>query len=68
MVTILLPALLRPHAGGAASVEVAAGTVGEAFEALFAAHPGLRPRLATGACPGQTGPPCPWHPATPSAC
>jgi molybdopterin molybdotransferase len=45
MVTILLPALLRPHAGGAASVEVAAGTVGEAFEALFAAHPGLRPRL-----------------------
>jgi molybdopterin molybdotransferase len=45
MVTILLPALLRPHAGGAASVEVAADTVGEAFEALFAAHPALRPRL-----------------------
>jgi len=45
MVTILLPALLRPQAAGAASVEVAAGTVGEAFDALFTAHPALRPRM-----------------------
>jgi molybdopterin molybdotransferase len=42
MVTILLPALLRPSANGAAAVEVTGGTVGEAFEALFAAHPALR--------------------------
>jgi molybdopterin molybdotransferase len=45
MVTIQLPALLRPYAGGAASVEVTGSTVGEAFEALFAAHPGLRARM-----------------------
>jgi molybdopterin molybdotransferase len=45
MVTILLPALLRPHAGGVASVEVAGSTVGEALEALFVAHPALRPRM-----------------------
>lgn len=50
MATILLPALLRPHAGGVGSLEVAGSTIGEAFEALFAAHPGLRPRMldATG--------------------
>jgi len=41
MVTIQLPALLRPYAGGAASVEVPGSTVGEAFEALLAAHPDL---------------------------
>lgn len=45
MVTILLPAVLRPHAGGAASAEVVGSTVGEAFEALFVAYPGLRPRM-----------------------
>jgi len=45
MATILLPAVLRPHAAGAASVQVAGSTVGEAFEALFAAHPDLRPRM-----------------------
>ncbi len=45
MATILLPALLRPHAGGVGSLEVTGSTIGEAFEALFAAHPGLRPRM-----------------------
>lgn len=45
MATILLPTLLRPDAAGAASVEVAGSTVGEAFDALFAAHPALRPRV-----------------------
>ena len=45
MATILLPALLRPSAGGAAAVEVGSDTVGEAFEELFAAHPGLRARI-----------------------
>ena len=45
MATILLPALLRPYAGGAASLEMAGGTVGEAFAELFAVHPGLRARM-----------------------
>lgn len=45
MATIMLPTLLRPEAAGAASVKVAGATVGEAFEALFALHPGLRPRM-----------------------
>jgi molybdopterin converting factor small subunit len=45
MATILLPTLLRPDAAGAASVEVAGSTVGEAFDALFTAHPALRPRV-----------------------
>ncbi len=45
MATILLPTLLRPDAAGAASVQVAGSTVGEALEALFALHPGLRPRM-----------------------
>ena len=42
MVTIRLPTLLRAFAGRAAAVQVMGGTVGEAFEALFAAWPELR--------------------------
>ena len=49
MVTFLLPAVLRPHAGGAGSVAVAGTTVGEAFATLFAAHPDLRSRVLDGA-------------------
>jgi molybdopterin/thiamine biosynthesis adenylyltransferase/rhodanese-related sulfurtransferase/molybdopterin converting factor small subunit len=45
MATIHLPTPLRPHAGGAASVEVAASTVEEALIALVEGHPGLRRHL-----------------------
>jgi sulfur-carrier protein len=47
-VTVKLPAQLRDAAGGAASAEVRAGTVGEALEALYARHGELRGRIADG--------------------
>ena len=51
-VTVALAGSLREHAGGAAEVRLAAAprTVGEALEALFATHPGLRDRIV-----GETG-------------
>jgi molybdopterin synthase sulfur carrier subunit len=45
-VTVKLPTQLRDAAGGAASAEVAAGTVGEALESLYARHGELRGRIA----------------------
>ena len=45
MPKILLPTPLRPYAGGAAAVEVAGGTVGDALENLVARHGGLRKHL-----------------------
>ncbi|HET6737422.1 MAG TPA: MoaD/ThiS family protein [Kribbella sp.] len=42
MIAVRLPTVLRPFAGGAERVEVAAGTVAEAFAAL---DPPLRRRL-----------------------
>ncbi len=42
MARILLPTPLRPFAGGAASVEVAAATVAGALDELVARHPQLR--------------------------
>lgn len=45
MIEVRLPTVLRPHAGGAASVEVEGATVGEAFEALMGDHPTLRDHL-----------------------
>ena len=46
-VVVVVPPLLREHAGGRGEVELAQvpATVGEALEALFAAHPGLRDRI-----------------------
>jgi len=44
-VTVKLPTQLRAAAGGKASAEVEASTVGEALEALFAEHAELRDRL-----------------------
>lgn len=41
-VTIDLPTLLWPMAGGAATVSVEARTLGGALRALFDAHPALR--------------------------
>jgi MoaD family protein len=45
-VTVKLPTQLRDAAGGAASAEVEAGTVGEALDALYARHGELRSRMA----------------------
>jgi sulfur-carrier protein len=45
-VTIKLPTQLRDAAGGQASATVHGGTVGEALEALYAAHGELRSRIA----------------------
>jgi molybdopterin converting factor small subunit len=44
-VTVKLPTQLRDAAGGAASVQAAGGTVGEALESVFALHADLRERL-----------------------
>jgi len=44
-VKVRIPTQLRPLAGGAGEVEVQAGTVGEALQALEAAHPGFAERL-----------------------
>lgn len=45
MPAIRLPEGLRRYTGGAASFEVAQGTVGEALTEAFRLHPGLRIRL-----------------------
>ena len=44
-VTIRIPEVLRHHTAGARSVEVEAGAVREALEALFAVYPTLRESL-----------------------
>lgn len=45
-VTVKLPTQLRANADGASSVEVQGATVGEALDALFAAHGELRDRIS----------------------
>ncbi len=40
-VQVNLPTVLRPHAGGARTVDVDGATVGEVLTALVAAHPGM---------------------------
>jgi molybdopterin converting factor small subunit len=44
-VTVKLPTQLRDAAGGAASVQAAGGTVGEALESVCEVHGELRDRL-----------------------
>jgi molybdopterin converting factor small subunit len=44
-VEVKLPTVLRTHAGGEASVTVDGATVGEVFQALVEAYPGLRGNL-----------------------
>lgn len=44
-VTVRVPTTLRTLTAGAAEVSVEGSTVGEALEALEAAHPGFRSRL-----------------------
>ena len=45
-VMVKLPAQLRANAGGASAVGVQGATVGEALDALFAAHGELRDRIS----------------------
>lgn len=45
-ITVKIPAQLRPATGGAGEIEVeAAATVGDALDAVFAQHDGLRERI-----------------------
>ena len=44
-VTVKIPAQLRAATGGEAEIEVDGGTVGEALDAVFSQHDGLRDRI-----------------------
>jgi len=44
-VEVRLPTLLRPHAGGAASVTAEGATVGDVFHGLIDRYPGLAGNL-----------------------
>jgi MoaD family protein len=44
-VTVKIPTQLRAATGGESAVEVDGGTVGEALDAVFDAHDGLRERI-----------------------
>jgi len=44
-VEVRLPTLLRPNAGGAATLAAEGSTVGEVFQSLIAEHPGLASNL-----------------------
>jgi molybdopterin synthase sulfur carrier subunit len=47
MSTIKLPSVLRANANGERTIEVEAGTVGDAVQALVGRHPGLAEQLLT---------------------
>ena len=47
MSTIKLPSVLRANANGERSIEVEAGTVGDAVQALVGRHPALAEQLLT---------------------
>jgi molybdopterin synthase sulfur carrier subunit len=46
-VDVRLPNILRPAAGGQATVTASGATVGEVFEDLIRQHPGLKEQLLT---------------------
>ena len=46
-VDVRLPTVLRPSAGGQATVAAEGATVGEVFEDLIRQHPGLKTQLLT---------------------
>jgi sulfur-carrier protein len=46
-VDVRLPNILRPAAGGQATVEASGATVGEVFEDLIRQHPALKEQLLT---------------------
>ena len=45
MVTVRIPTTPRPLSGGASTVEVEPGSLGDVIKALDAAHPGFADRL-----------------------
>ena len=47
MPTVRIPTVLRKHTDGDAKVEADGATVGEVFQSLIAAHPGLGEQLLT---------------------
>ena len=47
-VTVKIPAQLRPATGGEGEIEVDGDTVGEALDAVFDKHEGLRDRITEG--------------------
>ena len=47
-VDVRLPTILRPAAGGQATVAAEGATVGEVFDDLIRQHPGLQDQLLTG--------------------
>lgn len=47
-VKVKIPAQLRPATGGEGEIEVEAETVGDALDAVFAKHDGLRDRITEG--------------------
>jgi len=47
LVDVHLPTILRPAAGGQATVAAEGATVGEVFDDLIRQHPGLRDQLLT---------------------
>jgi molybdopterin synthase sulfur carrier subunit len=48
VVEVHLPTLLRPNAGGEATVTAEGATVGDVFSALIAEYPGLAENLVDG--------------------
>ncbi len=44
-VVVKIPAQLRPATGGEGEIEVEGSTVGEALDAVFEAHEGLKERI-----------------------
>lgn len=46
-VSVRLPTILRPAAGGQATVDAEGETIGAVFESLIATHPGLGDQLLT---------------------
>lgn len=44
-VTVKIPAQLRPATGGEGEIQVDGSTVGEALDAVFDAHEGLKDRI-----------------------
>jgi len=46
-VSVVIPEELTRYADGRSSIQVEAGTTGQALEAVFAEYPELRPRLVS---------------------
>ena len=49
MATVILPALLRPLAGGAGKIEATGSTLRDVLDDLERQHPGIRDRVVDGA-------------------